>query len=115
MKIQQAILSIGVALFATATHAQTHSIDWFKVAGGGGTQAMTVLRARVTAGNPPTAVQLMGFDLQDWAKEGALADLNELAREERWDEVIPPALQRFAKYDGKWMIVNVIWQSPPPK
>jgi hypothetical protein len=22
---------------------------------------------------------------------------------------------QLAKYDGKWMIVNVIWQSPPPK
>ncbi len=21
----------------------------------------------------------------------------------------------LAKYDGKWMIVNVLWQSPPPK
>jgi hypothetical protein len=22
---------------------------------------------------------------------------------------------QLAKYDGKWMIVNVMWQSPPPK
>jgi glucose/mannose transport system substrate-binding protein len=37
------------------------------VAGGGGTQAMTVLRARVTSGNPPTAVQMLGFDSVVWA------------------------------------------------
>ena len=36
---------------------------YMPVASGGGTQAMTVLRARVTSGNPPTSVQLLGFDL----------------------------------------------------
>ena len=50
------------------------------VAGGGGTEAMTVLRARVTAGNAPTAVQMLGFDIQDWAAEGALADLKRRCR-----------------------------------
>src|SRR6218665_1831479 len=47
------------------------------VAGGGGEAAMTVVRARVTAGNPPTAVQMMGFDLLDWGRQGVLSDLNE--------------------------------------
>ena len=53
------------------------------VAGGGGTQAMTVLRARVTAGNPPTAVQMLGFDITDWAKQGVLGDLTDLASQGR--------------------------------
>ena len=37
---------------------EAQGIGWqdMPVAGGGGTQAMTVLRARVTSGNPPTAV-----------------------------------------------------------
>jgi glucose/mannose transport system substrate-binding protein len=77
------------------------------VAGGGGEQAMTVLRARVTAGNAPTAVQMLGFDIQDWAEQGVLADLNDVAAEEGWDEVVPNALQRFAKYDGKWISAPV--------
>ncbi|WP_420346818.1 ABC transporter substrate-binding protein [Pelagibius sp.] len=77
------------------------------VAGGGGEQAMTVLRARVTAGNAPTAVQMLGFDIQDWAQEGALADLNTVAAEENWDTVVPAALQRFAKHDGKWISAPV--------
>ena len=103
----------AAALQVLKEDLRQQGVGWkdMPVAGGGGTQAMTVLRARVTAGNPPTAVQLMGFDLQDWAKEGALADLNELAREERWDEVIPPALQRFAKYDGKWIAAPVNFHS----
>ncbi len=41
---------------------------------GGGEAAMTAVRARVTSGNPPTAVQMLGFDLLDWGKQGVVAD-----------------------------------------
>ena len=84
-------------------------ISWadMPVAGGGGSDAMTVLRARVTAGNAPTAVQMLGFDILDWAEEGALANLNDAAAEEGWDAVVPAALQAFAKYDGKWISAPV--------
>jgi len=84
-------------------------IGWqdMPVAGGGGTQAMTVLRARVTSGNAPTAVQMLGFDITDWAKEGALANLNDIASDKNWGEVVPTALQKFAKNDGKWVSAPV--------
>ncbi len=84
-------------------------IGWqdMPVAGGGGTQAMTVLRARVTAGNAPTAVQMLGFDITDWAKEGALANLNPIAEEEGWGEVVPEAIQKFSTYDGQWVAAPV--------
>jgi len=77
------------------------------VAGGGGSDAMTVLRARVTAGDPPTAVQMLGFSIQDWAAEGALANLNDLAAEQGWDDVVPEALQAFSTYDGNWVAAPV--------
>lgn len=85
------------------------AIGWndMPVAGGGGESAMTVLRARVTAGDPPTAVQMLGFDILDWAEEGALADLNDVAAAEGWDAVVPAALQAFAKHDGKWISAPV--------
>lgn len=84
-------------------------ISWtdMPVAGGGGTEAMTVLRARVTSGNAPTAVQMLGFDILDWAKEGALGNLDETASKEGWDKVIPTALQQFSKYDGHWIAAPV--------
>lgn len=84
-------------------------IGWqdMPVAGGGGTQAMTVLRARVTSGNPPTAVQMLGFDITDWAMEGALADLNGVAGDGGWAEVVPAALQQFAVYEDQWVSVPV--------
>jgi glucose/mannose transport system substrate-binding protein len=77
------------------------------IAGGGGTQAMTVLRARVTAGNIPTAVQMLGFDIVDWAEAGVLGDLNAVATKEGWDKVVPAALQRFSKPQGKWVAAPV--------
>ena len=88
---------------------ENQGVGWqdMPVAGGGGEQAMTVLRARVTAGNAPTAVQALGFDVTDWAAEGALADLNAVAASEGWDAVVPDALKAFSKYDGKWVSAPV--------
>ncbi|NRG18237.1 carbohydrate ABC transporter substrate-binding protein [Rhizobiales bacterium] len=112
----------AAALNVLKEDLESQGVSWqdMPVAGGGGTQAMTVLRARVTAGNAPTAVQFLGFDITDWAKEGALANLNDIAAEENWDEVVPKALQKFSKYDGKWVAapVNVhstnwVWANKP--
>lgn len=99
----------AAALNVLKDDLQTQGIGWtdMPVAGGGGEQAMTVLRARVTAGNAPTAVQGLGFDIIDWANQGALANLNDVAAAEGWDDVIPEALQQFAKVDGQWVSAPV--------
>src|SRR5450830_1635383 len=57
----------------------------FAVAGGGGDNAMTVLKSRVVAGNPPAAAQIKGPAIQQWATEGVLANLNPIASAEKWD------------------------------
>jgi len=89
------------------------------VAGGGGDAAMTALRARVVAGNPPTAVQLKGPGIQEWAEEGVLADLDEVASEEEWDALLPPVLAEIMKHDGEYVAaaVNIhrvdwLWANP---
>ncbi len=99
----------AAALNVLKGNLEKEGITWqdMPVAGGGGSEAMTVLRARVTAGNPPTAVQMLGFDITDWASQGALADLNELATAEGWDAVVPAALQKFSKYEGTWVAAPV--------
>ncbi len=88
---------------------EDQGVSWndMPVAGGGGEQAMTVLRARVTSGNAPTAAQMLGFDIKDWAGEGVLANLDELAAEEGWEDVVPEALKGFSKYDGHWIAAPV--------
>lgn len=99
----------AAALNVLKDDLEGQGIGWtdMPVAGGGGEQAMTVLRARVTAGNPPTAVQGLGFDILDWANQGSLANLNDVAAKEGWDEVVPEALQAFAKVDGAWVSAPV--------
>src|SRR6476659_1106079 len=99
----------AAALNVLKKDLESKGVTWadMPVAGGGGEQAMTALRARVTAGNPPTAVQMLGFDITDWAKQGAVGDLTEVATKEGWDKVIPAALQNFSKYDGKWIAAPV--------
>ena len=99
----------AAALDVLKKNLEAQGVTWkdMPVAGGGGEQAMTALRARVTAGNPPTAVQALGFDITDWAKQGVVGDLGEVAAEENWDAVIPAALQAFSKYDGKWIAAPV--------
>ncbi len=99
----------AAALNVLKDNLAAQSIGWLDmpVAGGGGESAMTTLRARVTAGNPPTAVQMLGFDIQDWAAEGALGNLNAVAEAEGWDAVVPAALQAFSKYEGNWIAAPV--------
>ena len=89
------------------------------IAGGGGDAAMTALRARVVAGNPPSAVQLKGPGIQEWAKQGALNDVEGVAKKEHWDKVLPPVLASIMKYDGKYVAapvnihrVNWFWANP---
>ena len=79
---------------------------------------MAVLRTRVMGGNPPTAAQLIGHDIQDWAEEGMLGNLDEVATAEGWDAVVPADLQNWAKYDGHWIaapvnvhVSNWVWAS----
>ena len=99
----------AAALNVLKEDLEGQGIGWqdMPVAGGGGTEAMTVLRARVAAGDAPTAVQALGFDILDWGNQGALANLNDLAAKEGWDDVVPEALQAFAKVDGKWISAPV--------
>jgi glucose/mannose transport system substrate-binding protein len=99
----------AAALDVLKKNLESQGVTWkdMPVAGGGGEAAMTALRARVTAGNPPTAVQALGFDITDWAKQGVVGDLTEVATAEGWDKVIPTALQNFSKYDGKWIAAPV--------
>jgi glucose/mannose transport system substrate-binding protein len=99
----------AAALNVLKEDLESKGISWVDspVAGGGGDGAMTVLRSRATAGNPPVAVQMLGFDIIDWADLGFLADLNEVAEEENWDAVVPEALKFFSKYDGEWIAAPV--------
>ena len=77
------------------------------VAGGGGDAAMTALKAMVAAGNYPTASQMLGYTVLDYAAAGKMGDISDVAKKEGWDKVVPAPLQKFAVYNGKWVAVPV--------
>ena len=108
----------AAALNVLKKKLESEGISWrdAPVAGGGGDAAMTALRARVAAGDPPTAVQLLGLPVHDWAESGTLTDLTPLAEKGDWADAIPPQLQFFSTYEDHWVAapinmhrVNWVW------
>jgi glucose/mannose transport system substrate-binding protein len=63
----------AAALQVLRENLEKQGVAWkdAAIAGGGGDQARTVLQARMAAGNPPTAMQMLGLVVQDWAAQGA--------------------------------------------
>lgn len=91
------------------------------VAGGGGATAMTVLKSRAVAGNPPGVAQIKGPDIQDWAATGLLDGdvLKDVAKEEKWDALLDKKVADTVKYDGDYVAVpvnihrtNWLWINP---
>jgi glucose/mannose transport system substrate-binding protein len=77
------------------------------VAGGGGDAAGTALRARVLAGNAPTAAQIKGPAIQEWFEEGVLADISEVAEANNWSDILPAAIAGHMQCDGTWCAAPV--------
>ena len=77
------------------------------VAGGGGDAAGTALRARVLAGNAPTAAQIKGPAIQEWFEEGVLADISAVAEANNWSEILPEAIAGHMQCDGTWCAAPV--------
>ena len=91
----------------------------FAVAGGGGENAMTVLKSRVVSGKPPTAAQVKGPGIQEWGAEGVLANLNDVAKAGNWDGLLPGVVSNVMKYQGNYVAVpvnvhrvNWMWANP---
>lgn len=96
-----------------------HSWKDFAVAGGGGDNAMTVLKSRVVSGNPPAAAQIKGPAIQEWAQEGVLTSLDAVAKAEKWDSLLPKVVADVMKYQGRYVAVpvnvhrvNWMWANP---
>jgi glucose/mannose transport system substrate-binding protein len=107
----------AAALKATL-QAKGHTWKDFAVAGGGGDNAMTVLKSRVVSGNAPAAAQIKGPSLQEWAAEGVLANIDDVAKAEKWDSLLPPVVANVMKYKGNYIAapvnvhrVNWLWVS----
>ncbi|MCV2356014.1 ABC transporter substrate-binding protein [Paucibacter sp. B2R-40] len=99
--------------------AKGHTWKDFVVAGGGGDSAITVLKSRVLSGNAPAAAQIKGPSLQAWASTGVLASINDVAKAEHWDELLPKVVSEQMKFKGDYIAVpvnvhrvNWLWLNP---
>jgi len=69
--------------------------------------AMKTLGARFKAGNAVTAAQFKSPQIQYWAAQGALANMDALAAQEKWDELLPRAIADSMKYHGHYVAAPV--------
>ena len=77
------------------------------VPGSGGGIATTVLQARAIAGNPPEMAQINGLDVKSWAKLGFLADLDSVAKKNKWRERLPKIAVDVNTYKGSFVSVPI--------
>ncbi|KGY11933.1 sugar ABC transporter substrate-binding protein [Vibrio tubiashii] len=109
----------SAAVLKEMLEQQNHTWKDFAVAGGGGESAMTVLKTRAVSGNPPSAAQIKGHDIQEWGGLGFLTSLDSTAKQEKWDEILPSVVTKVMKFDGEYVAVpvnvhrvNWIWANP---
>ncbi|MFG6667900.1 ABC transporter substrate-binding protein [Halomonas sp. HNIBRBA4712] len=99
--------------------AEGYGWEDFAVAGGGGETAMTVLKSRAMSGNPPSAAQIKGPEIQEWGELGLLGDLDDVAADENWDALLPEVVADIMRFDGHYVAVpanvhrvNWLWANP---
>ncbi|MGU7773773.1 ABC transporter substrate-binding protein [Burkholderia sp. MR1-5-21] len=86
---------------------EKQGVTWkdFAVAGGSGMNALTVLKTNVVAGHPPSAAQLKGPSIHDWAEQDVLVNIDGAAQ--GWDALIPAQVGQYLKYKGHYVAVPV--------
>ncbi|PKF78341.1 sugar ABC transporter substrate-binding protein [Vibrio sp. vnigr-6D03] len=109
----------SAAVLKSKVEEQGHSWKDFAVAGGGGESAMTVLKTRAVSGNPPSAAQIKGHDIQEWGDLGFLTSLDDVAKAEKWESNLPEVVTKVMKHEGRFVAVpvnvhrvNWLWANP---
>jgi len=97
----------AVGVLKEMLEKEGHTWKDFAVAGGAGQNAMTVLRSRAVSGNPPTAAQVKGPQIQQWGDEGLLTNLDDVAQANHWDKLLPKAIADGMKHEGHYVAVPV--------
>ncbi|MGV2288855.1 ABC transporter substrate-binding protein [Trinickia sp. YCB016] len=95
---------------------QKQGYTWkdFAVAGGAGAAAMTALKTQVISGNAPSAAQIKGPLIQEWASQGVLVNVDSAAGD--WKKNLPPEIDKIMHADGHYVAapfsvhrVNWVW------
>ncbi|MFC3282403.1 ABC transporter substrate-binding protein [Litchfieldella rifensis] len=109
----------AVGVLKELVEAEGHSWKDFAVAGGAGDSAMTVLKSRAMSGNPPSAAQINGPEIQEWGELGLLGNLDDVAEQGDWDALLPEVVADMMRHDGQYVAVpvnvhrvNWLWANP---
>ncbi|MEY2953759.1 MAG: hypothetical protein RLZZ401_1846 [Pseudomonadota bacterium] len=95
------------------------SVEWKDLAVGGADNQRLLLKTRVGKGSPPDAAQI-NSDVRAYAADRSnLANLDDLAKQDKWDSVLPAPVMRYAKMNGSSYVAvpinvhrqNVMWIS----
>lgn len=79
---------------------------WIDTAIAGGDQARAVTINRIVGGNPPTAAQFnTSRQFSDVIEQGMLNNVDDIARRENWDKVLPEPIIKVIKVDGHYYAV----------
>ncbi|MEZ8142749.1 sugar ABC transporter substrate-binding protein [Enterovibrio norvegicus FF-33] len=96
-----------------------HKWKDFAVAGRAGESAINTLRTRALSGNPPDVAQIKGPEIQEWGELGFLVNIDDVAEEQRWNELVPARVSDYLKVDGHYVAapfnihrVNWLWANP---
>jgi glucose/mannose transport system substrate-binding protein len=90
--------------------------EWkdFAIAGGAGAAAMTALKTQVISGNAPSAAQIKGPLIQDWAEQGSLVTIDQAATD--WKAHMPARIDSDVKAGGHYVAapfsvhrINWLW------
>ena len=90
--------------------------EWkdFAIAGGAGAAAMTALKTQVISGNAPSAAQIKGPLIQDWAEQGSLVTIDQAATD--WKAHTPAQIDSAMKAGGHYVAapfsihrINWLW------
>ena len=95
----------AVNVLKSTLQRQGHTWKDFAVTADANGFPLFLLRSRVQLGNPPAAAQVKGPVIQQWAREGALANLDATARAGQWDAVLPRVVSDAMKYKGSYVAV----------
>lgn len=73
----------------------------FAVAGGAGAAAMTALKTKVISGDAPSAAQIKGPLIQDWADQGVLVNIDSATAD--WKAHLPPEINKIIQFKGHYV------------
>jgi glucose/mannose transport system substrate-binding protein len=97
----------AVDVLKTTLRRQGHAWKDFTVAADANGFPIFMLRSRVMSGNPPAAAQIKPPVARQWAREGALANLDAAARAGEWDAVLPRVISDAMKVNGSYVAIPV--------